>query len=181
MIRDQRDTELELRIGHPFRAKREEQDQRRPDSVELLLNRQRPEVLEGRWRKLGSQVVGAGADEAEVAGEERRPARVLGDPVGPARAEVSIRGDHGRDQDERAGRQQSSGAASVEVQERDRPGLLDLADQQTGDQEAREDEEDIHADVAARRTDTSGVVEQHEQTATARRPSISGRNARSTS
>ena len=65
--------------------------------------------------------------------------------------------------------------AGVEAAQRDAAGALELAEQEAGDEEARDDEEDVDADVAAGEEGQPGVAEQHGDDRDARRPSMSGR------
>ena len=72
--------------------------------------------------------------------------------------------------------QQPPRPAGVEPPSRDPAGRGALADQQAGDQEAREDEEDVHADEAAGDPGQAGMEREDERgPRRARRPSRSGR------
>ena len=123
--------------------------QGRPDQVELLLDAQRPVVQERRGADALGEVVHGGGREAHVGGAEGGRHRV----ARHAR-QVQRRHDHpgereGDQDDDRGRRQDAPGPSGVEGGEVDAPGALALAQQQAGDQEAGEDEEDVHPDVAA--------------------------------
>ncbi len=149
--------------GPPRGVQAEEQDQQRPDDVELLLDRERPVVLERRGRGVVLEVVGAVARELEVGREERRPERVLDRAGRLDRAQEVDRRRHRRDDHQRRRGQDPAGPAGVEAEQRDPAVALGLGDQQTGDQEARDHEEDVHADEAAVERPDLGVVQDHEQ------------------
>ena len=136
-------------------------EQERPQQVELLLDRQRPRVLqwtlEARVRE-----VAAGVDEP--------PVRHIGDrrkEVTPERCPFRERGDeprHERHDEQQQGerRQQASSTSGPECPERDAAGPLHLADQQRRDQEPGEHEEHVHAQVSGPEPRHSDV-EQHDQ------------------
>ncbi len=113
-----------------------------------------------RGRQLGLEVVGRLEGEAQVGGVERS-----GDPVGrdvtgtQRREDQDARGD-GHQDEQGHGRQQPAQAAGVEGRQRDRPGRLELAEQQAADQEARQDEEDVDPDVSPAEARDRRVVEQ---------------------
>ena len=133
----------------PPHAARGEQEQRRPEEVELLLDPERPEVEQRRRRELRLQVVGRLEREPQVGRVQRRGDPVLRHLAGPQRREDHGRGDHrGQDQQHRR-RQQTTNPPGVEAGQRDRAGRVQLADQEAGDQEPGQHEEDVDADVAA--------------------------------
>ena len=68
-----------------------------------------------------------------------------------------------RDQHQRGGRQDAPRPPGVEPEQGDPAGPLRLAHQQRGDQEARDDEEDVDADEPARERPDPGVVQRHQQ------------------
>ena len=73
-------------------------------------------------------------------------------------------GDDIRDDEGQRGRgQDPERTTRVELRERDAPVLGRLAEQQSRDQEAREDEEDVDAHVAAPEERHTGMVEHDEQ------------------
>jgi hypothetical protein len=67
------------------------------------------------------------------------------------------RGDRG--QHHERGREEPSRPAGVEARERDRPYAFELGEKQARDEEAGDDEEDVHADVAARGDGEPGMVD----------------------
>lgn len=108
-----------------------QQDQQRPEEIELLLHRQRPGVLK-RVRHRMKWVV-------EVERVAKQTNRVRG-----AELEDEQAGDHGEIID----REDAQCPAHIEILERDASGLGALAQQQAGDEEARNHEEDIKRDIA---------------------------------
>ncbi len=145
--------------GQPDAA---QQDQR-PDEVELLLDRQRPVVLQRGGALLLGEVVGADRGEVDVGREERHPHRV-GDHVERVHdAEPEQRGDHCGDRHQGGGGQDPAGPAGVEVADRQVAAALDLAEEQLGDQEAGDHEEDVHPDEAAGEERNTGMARDHGQ------------------
>src|SRR5690606_37800508 len=67
------------------------------------------------------------------------------------------------DQDEQSGRQEAPGPASVELSQVDGAAAAYLLQERTGDQVARQDEENVHPDEIPAETGDSGVIEQHEK------------------
>ena len=127
----------------------DDENDHRPHEVELLLDRQRPVVLHRRRGRVRAEVVDRLLGEVPVLHVERA-GRDLGVELRPD----ALRGDEeGRDRDEHQDqegcRQDPAGATGPEAGQRDRSPAVGLADQVPGDQEARDGEEDIHADVAA--------------------------------
>ena len=105
----------------------DEQDQGRPDDVELLLDRQRPEVQDGaRFGALG-EVVDRLGGEVPVGDVEGGADDVPGDFDRAQRREEDEREDADRGQQDRRERQQAFGPAGVEAAQRDRPGAVQLA------------------------------------------------------
>ena len=124
----------------------EGQEGQGPQEVELLLDREGPEVHE-QLGCGGLEVVGAGRDLQPVRGEGRGTEDLALD----ADEEVALgepgEEDRGRDEDDE-GRQEAAGAAGPEAAEVDAPGDGALAEQERGDEEARHDEEDVDAEEA---------------------------------
>ena len=148
-------------IGHPPGAGTPEQQHHddRPDQVELLLDRQAPEVAQrgevARRRvaeplpdlvpvrhveRAGEHVAAQLAER--VAFEDRRPQR-----------------DHQHHQEH--GGQESAGAAQPELSERDAVRAFAFGDEQQGDQVAGDDEEHLDAEEAAREPGAVGVIDHH--------------------
>jgi hypothetical protein len=133
-----------------------EQDERQgPEEVELLLDRQRPGVDEpaGPERLVPAErqepVQAAGCDR-----EDRRPFRA---EVPPGR-ERQRRGSR-HEGDER--RQDAPRPSHVEVADRDGAGPPQLRAERAGDDEAADDEEEIHAERAARGDPMLDVEQDH--------------------
>ena len=126
-----------------------EQQEYRPEQVELLLHGQRPEALERRGRTVLGEVVGAVDRQPEVHRIQRtadRVARVLHEPhLRQEQPGTSDRGDHHQGRR----RQQTQRPTAVELPDRDSVRRRQLAQQHRGDEEARDHEEDIDPDVAA--------------------------------
>ena len=126
-----------------------EHQQERPREVVLLLDRERPEVLqELRPPGLGD-VRAVGDDLPPVARVRQRRDRVgtqRADRVGQEQQRVR---DDDREQRVERG-QQAPRAAQVELPQRDAARLSPLAQQQRGDEVAADDEEDLDAEEAAR-------------------------------
>ena len=125
-----------------------EQDQPRPDQVELLLHRQRPQVPERRRCREPGKVRGVLRDQPPVAdvarcrghrAAQRRELRPLqqGDPGG----------DNGQHDEQRG--QEPARAALPEAEEPQPAGRGLLGQQQVGDEVAAQGEEDADAEQAA--------------------------------
>ena len=128
--------------------------------VELLLDGERPEVAEQpRPAELG-EVALVREHEAPVGHVEDRCERVVAqaDELAPLDRGADEQAD--RQQQEQRG-QQPARAPGPEAQQRDAPALVELGDQQRGDQVAADHEEDVHAEEAAGQPRDVGVVEEH--------------------
>ena len=134
----------------------QQQEQQRPDDVELLLDTQGPVVQDRALVRVGHVLRRLGR-EAPVGAPEGRAHQVAGDALPVDRRDQEERGHRGRRQDQRRERQQPPDAPGVEVAQRDRPGAGDLVDEQAGDEEAGEDEEHVHADEPAADDAHTGV------------------------
>ena len=137
----------------------EEDEYEWPDDVELLLDREAPEVADRRRRGERADVP-AVADLVPVGHLCERGADLGGEcslAVGPPDAEDRGDGDGG----EGAPGQwpQSSGSAPPERPERDPSRPVVFADQQRGDEVAGEDEEEVDPDEAAGEDVGVGVVD----------------------
>ncbi len=132
------------------------------EEVELLFDAQGPGVQQGADLG-GISEVAALDDPPEIdVGQQQglgdqRPAQVL--EVLGKQDQGGAQGHEGRQ--DHQGRGQPAHAALPEVQERE-GSRADRLEQQAGDQEAREDEEDVHSDVAAGEAQV-GVVEEDGQ------------------
>ncbi len=128
---------------------RSDEDEHRPQEVELLLRRQGPEVLDRRRLLGGREVVDAAGGQMPVLDVER-----AGPDVAQKRLPVDLRHRDKRrqgaeQQDRERGRQQTPSATSPEPRQRDTPGPSRLAEQMRGDEKAGDGEEDVDADVTA--------------------------------
>jgi hypothetical protein len=98
--------------------------------------------------------------EVPVGDVEGRGGDVAGDFGVAQRREQDQREDPDHGQQDRRERQQALRAAGVEAAQGDRPGAVQLTHQQAGDQEARDDEEDVDPDVTACQERHPGVAEE---------------------
>ena len=130
---DHRRQRHEGRRQHETPATAQDDDNGRPQQIELLLDRERPgvsHVPRARRMVVGGvghgvqEVTGREVEEPEAAHHERGPQERVVRRKDPERAPV------------------------VEAQQVDVAGGLDLAQERAGDQEARDHEEDPHADLA---------------------------------
>ena len=132
----------------------------RPEQVELLLDRERPQVLQQR-RALERLEVGLlREDLVPVVDVEERGDRVAARPHG-VRGQEDRRHERGDGDDQERGRQQAARAPEPELEQVDAAGGRALGDQQRRDQEAAEHEEHVDAEEPARRDRHAAVVEQH--------------------
>ena len=131
----------------------------RPEEVELLLDRERPEVAEERGPLEALEVGLVGEDEVPVGEVGERGDRVAAQLVDPVR--LDDRGDDHRHRDEDADRrQQPPRPPHPEAPQPHVAAAAELAQQQRGDQVAADHEEDVDAEEAARQPADAGVVEE---------------------
>jgi hypothetical protein len=133
--------------GPPARNQEQKGKDEGPQEVELLLDGERPEVAEQLGRR-GREISAAARDRDPVVDEGGRPENLLAQP----HEHIAAQEPCGRraDRDHRAEcRQQSACAPLPERAEGDAPGRGRLAQQQVRDQEAAENEENVHADEPA--------------------------------
>jgi hypothetical protein len=147
--RHERDRQGECREGTRRPQQPDDQDRdQRPQQVELLLDRERPEVDE--QLRGGLVRVGGPRRDLQPVRRERERAEDLPADVDHEVA-LDDRGDrHRHDDHEEQRRQQSPGTPLPEGGEVDPAALGDLAQQERGDEEAREDEEQVDSHEAAR-------------------------------
>ena len=119
------------------------------------------------------------AAEMEVGQKDRRPTPVGGGPSPRSDAQEEVRQEDGDDDDQRGGGDDPATSPPVEGEDRRPPRCGALPEQDTGDDESRDDEEDVHSDVATRQRRDPEWKSTTRSTATARRPSTSGRKGRS--
>jgi len=130
-----------------------------PEEVELLLDRERPEVAEQARPLEGFEVGLVGEDEVPVGEVEERGQRVATELVDPVR--LDDRGEHHRQRDQDPDRrQQPPRPAQPEAAEPQVAVAAELAQQQRGDQVAADHEEDVDAEEAAGHPVEAGVVEE---------------------
>ena len=133
----------------------------RPDQVELLLDRQRPHVLQRRGLRELREVRLAREDETPVRDVPERGERVAADGVDLARRREQRRVGHDAGHHDEQRGQQPSGSPQPEALQVDAPLPVPLRDQQRRDQEAAQHEEGVDAQVAADHPGLARVVEQH--------------------
>ena len=141
--------------GDPQQA---EEDQR-PEDVELLLDRQRPVVHEDLRSGIGEVTVRL-RDLHPVVREEQG-AEELWDQsdLHISAEEPGDGGGDDKDGDRRG--DDAPGTPSPELLETDPAGRAEFADEQGGDEEAGEDEEDVHTEEAAGQGVAEEVVDDH--------------------
>ncbi len=148
----------------------EQQKQGRPHQVELLLDRQRPRVLERRRRRELGEVRLVGEDQMPVVDIEQRgegfppESGQVDQAVGARAAEGGIEEQvqrERRDHQEES-RQQPPSAPAPERDEVDTTRADPFLEQQRGDEETGEDEEQVDAEVATRGPTQLEVVRDHD-------------------
>src|SRR5204862_5688337 len=97
-------------------------------------------VQDVRWWLPLSEVVAPLPSETNVCGEESRPDAVVDGLSGADEVEQVVGGNVGHDQRQHGRREDSPGATQVEARQGDRAPLRELRQQDSGDQEAGEDE-----------------------------------------
>ncbi|MNS95452.1 hypothetical protein D3C72_1297140 [compost metagenome] len=132
-----------------------------PEDVELLLDGQRPQVQQRLG--LGGVVEVAGlAPEGEVRDEARARGHVLAQLFPFVRQQGEPAEGHGGQQHQRQRREDALHAARIELAVAEAVAL-EAAQDDGGDQEARDDEEDVDADEAALDPLRERVVAEHRQ------------------
>ena len=149
-------------VTHGEHASEPNQDQG-PKQVELLLDRQRPEVQQRRGLRVSGEIVGGDDGEAVVRDVQRSRTAIAGDFRESHRRQHQCRRHQGDDDHDQRGRQKSPGSPSVERRKVDATLGLHLPQEQPGDQEAGDDEEDIHADEAAAESRQTRMKSQYGQ------------------
>ncbi len=131
--------------GVPGEGEREHQAER-PEQVELLLDGQRPEVDEQQRR--GAVEVARPRCHLDPVGGEGQRAESLPTDGDEQVAPHQSGGADAHHDDGQQGGQQPAGATQPELRQVDPSTSADLAQQQSGDQEAGDDEEDVDAEEA---------------------------------
>jgi hypothetical protein len=126
-------------------------ERERPEQVPLLLDGQRPHVLEGRGDQELVEVRDVVDDEVPVGEVEERGDAVVADGVelGGLGEEGGVDHHHADDEEQRG--QQPPGATRPELLQVDPARVAPLDEQQTGDEESRKHEEGVDAEIAAGR------------------------------
>jgi hypothetical protein len=145
------------------RAEENRGQERRPDEVELLLDRERPEVQERRRRLRLREVVAPDPREVDIRAERGGPEAVRDRFPSPNEVEQVASSEVGDEQRQRRRGQDPPRPPNVEAGERDRPAPLGLREQDPGDQEPGEDEEYVHTDETAAEEGHARVAERDEQ------------------
>jgi hypothetical protein len=140
----------------------EHEQHERPGHVELLLDGERPEVVERPVRVLLREVVGRLGGQPDVHRVAARRRDVVRHRLRADRPEQEARRDGDADDREDRLRHQSLDPSCVEPPQADAPAAFELAGEEAGDQEARDHEEDVNADVAAAGEPEPGVRQHHE-------------------
>jgi len=130
-----------------------------PEEVELLLDRERPEVAEEGRPLEGIEVGLVAEDEVPVGEVEERGQRVATQLVDPVRLDDRGEDHRHRDQDSDGG-QQPPRPAQPEAAQPQVAVAAELAEQQRGDQVAADHEEDVDPEEAPRHPADAGVVEE---------------------
>ncbi len=151
--------------GPPARSvhdERQQDEEQRPDDVELLLDRQGPVVLHRRGAHVRGEVVHLAAREHPV-DDVRRCGRDVDGDVPPSQAGDDDERHGGRDDEhEDRGGEEPADPAADEPQPGDGSGGLELDDEESGDEEARDDEEDVDTDEATAQREPGVVGEDGE-------------------
>ena len=132
-----------------LRPPTDQQEERRVDDVELLLDAERPVVQERRRRCLGNEVIRMNSLEMDIGEKERGPLTVDCRLVAYQGPERVICDENGDDDDESRCRNNAPGSSPVEAAEGCVARPLAFAQQQPSNDEPRDDEEDLDADVAS--------------------------------
>jgi hypothetical protein len=143
------------------REEARDQEQQRPDEVELLLDRQGPEVLHGGSRVVGLQVVDRVRRELPVLDVQRARQDLLRRVGELGRGLDDPRRDPRHGQDKHRGRDQPPGTPSPEVGQADLSRARVAAPQVAGDQVPGDDEEHVHPGEASRQRRGVQVVDHH--------------------
>ena len=147
----------------------QEQQYEGPDEIELLLDRQRPRVLERRRRGELGEVRLVGVDQVPVVDVEQRGDPVTPQPgqvdeaVGTGASEMAVQDEiqaQGAHHDEER-RQEASGPSTPEAGQADAPGAHPLLEQQRGDEEPRQHEEQVDPQVTAQGPPELQVIGDH--------------------
>ena len=134
--------------------------QQRPEQVELLLDRERPQVLEQRRPLEAGEVRAVGQDLRPIPDVCERREGVGAYPRRLVRHEGDRHHQADGDHEERR-RQQAARPPHPEPAQIDAAGRVELAQEQRRDQEPAEDQEQVDAEEAAGKPRHAAVVQQH--------------------
>ena len=154
------DRQLEQSPSRALPAGREQPCEYRQHEVELLLDRQRPVVLHRR-RCTEQRAVRLTREVEAPVRHVDQCAEQVDASCGAVRDEPAPVDDRHGGEAEECRRQQAPGAPRPEPAEGDRAGAVAFAQQQRGDQEARQREEHRHAEKAALGPPEPAVEQQH--------------------
>ncbi len=144
----------------PLPHEHEHQQEQRPHDVELLLDRQRPEVPEGRGAARHLEVALLGQQLVPV-GDVERSGRSVSPGPGHQVSPADDQGGHDDQQQQVQGGEEAAGPADPEAPEAGAPGGAPLGPQERGDEVARDHEEGLDAEEAAAHEGDVGMPEQH--------------------
>ncbi len=140
---------IEAEMAVPSTQPQDGDEEQRPHQVELLFDGQRPRVGEQRRCAAGGEVVGAGGDEMPIAEVAQHGQGILAVArVLPLWGHEVHKEGHA-DQHEKQGRQEPADPSGVEGSEADALGPLPLPEQDQRDDQTREHEEGVLAEVPA--------------------------------
>ena len=134
-------------------------DEQRPDHIELLLDRERPVVLQRAGGVLRPHVVGRSRRQNPVLGVQGRSSGVSGHARQQALGQPHQAGRQGGQENNGRGRQKATDPTAPELDDVAGPGGR-VPQQVRGDQEPRKDEEDVDAHIAALQSMRPQVVNQ---------------------
>uniref|UniRef100_A0A6J7P5H0 Unannotated protein n=1 Tax=freshwater metagenome TaxID=449393 RepID=A0A6J7P5H0_9ZZZZ len=138
---------------------RKPEERERPEEVELLLHRERPEVQQ-RFGQRELRIATACPKE-QVGAEHRGSDRRSPGETPCERVKKGGRCHEGRHDHERRGREETAGTSGPECSEGDATGVVHLGDEEPGDEKARQHEEHVYAYVPPAHVSKTSVVQQH--------------------
>lgn len=136
--------------------------QQRPHQIELLLDRERPVMLDRRRGQTRVEIVRPLSGEMEVSPKEDRGRGIAENPLRLDRVQQQSGRNYGHDRHQGCCGKNAPGPPRIEPEERDPTRLPELLDELPRDQKTRDDEEHVDPDIATRDPRVR-VVEHHEQ------------------
>ncbi len=143
------------------RKRRRQDKQQRPEDVELLLHRQRPEMLRRTNDVVTRQVADRLASEVPVLHVERRRQHTTKRRTPARRWQPHHRRHRRQNQHNTRHRQQAPAPVRPELRQRNPAVILRVPQQVRRDQEARDHKENIDTDIATRKPIRPQVIQQH--------------------